>query len=117
VCLAVVLLQPERRHDAAGSKPHGKPARAHPLPLPCPPPNPHPQSKCVGPARAASVERLDLAWQRARRQFGADYNGRLLSGLLMLAIAVIVVFRFLMPSRLLELVGWVAVIFLEVYPK
>jgi hypothetical protein len=58
-----------------------------------------------------------MAWQRARRQFGVDYNGRLLTGLLVLAVCAIVVFRFVAPSKLLELVGWAAVLFLEIYPK
>lgn len=75
------------------------------------------EAECVGPARAASLERLEMAWARARRQFGADYNGRLLTGLLALAVAAIVVARFLLRSRLLELAGWAALVFLELYPK
>lgn len=58
-----------------------------------------------------------MAWDRARRQFGSDYNGRLLTGLLVIAICGIIVFRFLLRSRLLEFGGWLALLFLELYPK
>jgi hypothetical protein len=75
------------------------------------------QAKCIGPARAASLERLTMAWERAHRQFGTDYNGRLLTGLLVIAVAAIVVFRFLVRARLLEFGGWVALAFLELYPR
>lgn len=74
------------------------------------------QAKCVGPAHSSSEERLQLAWQQARGQFGKDYNDRLLTGLLLSAVAAIVVFRFVIKVALLEAVAWVAVLFLEVYP-
>jgi hypothetical protein len=78
---------------------------------------PHPaQAKCTGPARAASSERLSMAWERASKQFGSDYNGRLLTGLLVLSVGGILVFRFLLRARLLELASWLALGFLELYP-
>lgn len=75
------------------------------------------EAKCIGPARSASSERLSMAWNRARHQFGEDYNGRLLTGLLLMAAGAIVVFRFVFRVRLLEFAGWMAVVFLELYPK
>ncbi|GBF99137.1 hypothetical protein Rsub_12029 [Raphidocelis subcapitata] len=75
------------------------------------------EAKCIGPARAASDERLSMAWDRARRQFGSDYNGRLLTGLLALSVGAIVVFRFVLRARLLEAAGWLALAFLELYPR
>lgn len=51
------------------------------------------QAKCVGPARSSSAERLQLAWSQARSQFGKDYNDRLFTGLLVAAVAAIVIFR------------------------
>jgi hypothetical protein len=47
----------------------------------------------VGPARSSSAERLQLAWSQARSQFGKDYNDRLFTGLLVAAVAAIVIFR------------------------
>ena len=58
-----------------------------------------------------------MAWARARRQFGTDYNGRLLMGLLALSVAGILVFRFVLRARLLEFASWLALVFLELYPK
>lgn len=58
-----------------------------------------------------------MAWDRARRQFGTDYNGRLLTGLLALSVGAIVVFRFVLRARLLEAAGWLALAFLELYPR
>lgn len=77
----------------------------------------HPlQVKCVGPARSSSEERLQLSWKQARSQFAKDYNDRLFTGLLICSVAAIVIFRFVVKVALLEAVGWVSVVFLEVYP-
>jgi hypothetical protein len=70
----------------------------------------------VGPARDGSRERLQLAWSQARKQFSRDYNDRLFTGLLLAGVACIVLFRFLIIVPALEALGWVAVVFLEVYP-
>jgi hypothetical protein len=70
----------------------------------------------VGPARNASEERLALAWRSAQTTFMRDYNDRLLTGLLLVCVAVIVVFRFVLRVAVLEAVGWVCLVFLEVYP-
>lgn len=74
------------------------------------------QARCVGPARSSSEERLKLSWQQAHSQFAKDYNDRLFTGLLLTAVAAIVLFRFVVKAAILEALGWVAVIFLEVYP-
>ncbi|WIA40191.1 hypothetical protein OEZ86_013580 [Tetradesmus obliquus] len=74
------------------------------------------EAKCVGPARSSSAERLQLAWSQARSQFGKDYNDRLFTGLLVAAVAAIVIFRFVIKVALLEAAGWLAVVFLELYP-
>ncbi|KAF6248953.1 guanylate-binding protein [Scenedesmus sp. NREL 46B-D3] len=74
------------------------------------------EAKCVGPARSSSAERLQLAWSQARMQFGKDYNDRLFTGLLVAAVADIVIFRFVIKAALLEAAGWLAVVFLELYP-
>lgn len=70
----------------------------------------------MGPARSSSQERLALSWTQARSQFAKDYNDRLFTGLLLSAVAAIVLFRFVVKVALLEAVSWVAVLFLEVYP-
>lgn len=45
-----------------------------------------------------------------------DYNDRLFTGLLVCSVAAIVVFRFVVKVAVLEAVGWVSVVFLELYP-
>eukprot|EP00775_Hariotina_reticulata_P007219 gene7219-7432_t len=74
------------------------------------------EAKCVGPARNSSMARLQLAWKQGHSQFSKDYNDRLFTGLLLCAVAAIVVFRFVVKVALLEAVGWLAIVFLEVYP-
>eukprot|EP00878_Enallax_costatus_P036433 GHUV01040915.1.p1 GENE.GHUV01040915.1~~GHUV01040915.1.p1 ORF type:complete len:206 (+),score=52.28 GHUV01040915.1:343-960(+) len=74
------------------------------------------QAKCVGPARSSSEERLQLSWKQAHSQFVKDYNDRLFTGLLICSVAAIVIFRFVVKVALLEAVGWVSVVFLELYP-
>lgn len=74
------------------------------------------QAKCVGPARISSEERLQLSWKQSRAQFAKDYNDRLFTGLLICSVAAIVVFRFVVKVAVLEAVGWVSVVFLELYP-
>jgi hypothetical protein len=74
------------------------------------------QARCVGPARNNSMARLQLAWKQAHSQFSKDYNDRLFTGLLLCAVAAIVVFRFVVKVAVLEAAGWLAVVFLEVYP-
>lgn len=73
--------------------------------------------KCIGPASGVSTERLNLTYKRAQAQFERDYNDRLYTGLLVLSLGFVVVFRFVMKLQLLELIGWAAFLFLQLYPK
>ncbi len=73
--------------------------------------------RCVGPAFDKSQARLSRAWGQAEGQFMRDYNDRLLSCLLVGAIGAVLVFRFVLKVQLLEIGGWLAFVFLEVYPK
>ena len=52
----------------------------------------------------------------ARRLAGCaqEYNDRLFTGLLVLSLAAVVLFRFAFKIQLLEAAGWVAFVFLEV---
>lgn len=76
-----------------------------------------PQGVCMGPARNSSDERLAMAWKRTHSQFSQDYNDRLFTGLLVAAIAAIVVFRFLVKIQILEIVAWFCLVLLEIYPR
>ncbi|PNH07580.1 hypothetical protein TSOC_005957 [Tetrabaena socialis] len=58
--------------------------------------------RCTGPAKPPNAERLERAWARARRAFGHDYNDRLFTGLLVAALAAVVLFRFVIKVQLLE---------------
>jgi hypothetical protein len=75
------------------------------------------QGVCMGPARNSSDERLAMAWKRTHSQFSQDYNDRLFTGLLVAAIAAIVVFRFLVKIQILEIVAWFCLVLLEIYPR
>ena len=75
------------------------------------------QAHCVGPSRGTYAARLARSAARERAAFLQSYNARLLNGLLVAAIAGIVVFRFLIKSGLLELASWGLFVLLEVAPK
>jgi len=72
---------------------------------------------CIGPGLAHAVERLAKSWDREYYRFSKDYNERLYNGLVLASIALIVVFRFVVKVSLGETVGWIAFLFLQVYPK
>eukprot|EP00887_Chlorella_sp_A99_P007143 scaffold2.g7143.t1 len=72
---------------------------------------------CVGPALTNNLDRLKRAWEREHSRFALAYNERLLNGLMLLSLACIVAFRFVVRVQLGESLGWVAFIFLQVYPK
>lgn len=73
--------------------------------------------KCVGPSRATQAERLAKAWRREEARFRRDYNDKLFNGLVVFALADILLFRFVIRVSLAETVGWVGFVFLQVYPK
>jgi hypothetical protein len=73
--------------------------------------------RCVGPALAKAEARLARAWKQADGDFMRQYNDRLLSCLLVCSVGAVVVFRFVIRVQLLEVGGWLAFLFLEVYPK
>lgn len=72
---------------------------------------------CVGPALAHNKDRLAKAWARESARFDRDYNDRLLSGMVMLSLVAILVFRFVVRLQLGETAGWVTFVFLQVYPR
>lgn len=74
-------------------------------------------SSCVGPAAAAALARADRAVARERVRFKDSYNDRILSGLLVGALAVVAAGRFVLRSTLVEVVGWGCFAFLQLYPK
>ena len=65
-------------------------------------------------ARRMQVGRLDKAWKREERRFRQDYNDKLFNGLILVLLVDIVVSRFLLKSNLLESIGWILFIFLQV---
>lgn len=73
--------------------------------------------QCVGPAKDHNAERLLKAWERESSRFNRDYNERLYNGLVLMAVAAIVVFRFVIKWSLGETAGWGVFLFLELYPK
>lgn len=72
---------------------------------------------CVGPAKEHNADRLQRVWERESARFFKEYNERLMSGLVIASIACIIVFRFVIKITLAESVGWLAFVFLQVYPK
>ncbi|KAL4532226.1 hypothetical protein Ndes2437B_g02641 [Nannochloris sp. 'desiccata'] len=73
--------------------------------------------QCVGPAKGHNEERLQKAWERESSRFNRDYNERLYNGLVLMAVAAIVVFRFVVRWSLGETAGWGVFLFLQMYPK
>lgn len=59
-------------------------------------------------------ERLQKAWRREHTRFKHDYNDRLYNGLVLLLLVDILVFRFVIKFSLLETLGWVVFLFLQV---
>ena len=68
------------------------------------------QQNCI----ALQSERLDKAWRREHARFTHDYNDKLFNGLVLLLLVDIIVFRFVIKSSLLETVGWILFVFLQV---
>ena len=59
-------------------------------------------------------ERLQKAWRREHTRFKHDYNDRLYNGLVLLLLVDILMFRFVIKFSLLETLGWVVFLFLQV---
>lgn len=74
-------------------------------------------SRCVGPSKSNAEVRLQHAWDRENARFVHDYNDKLYNGLVILSVAVIVIFRFIVRWSLAETGGWIAFIFLQIYPN
>lgn len=73
--------------------------------------------QCVGPARQKYNVRLARAWKHAHTQFAAAYNGRLHTGLLILCGLIVLLCRFILHVRIGEVLGWVGLAFLWLYPR
>lgn len=54
------------------------------------------------------------AWRREEARFRRDYNDKLFNGLVVFALADILLFRFVIRVSLAETVGWVGFVFLQV---
>lgn len=54
------------------------------------------------------------AWRREEARFRRDYNDKLFNGLVVFALADILLFRFVIRISLAETVGWVGFVFLQV---
>jgi hypothetical protein len=63
--------------------------------------------------QTASVIRKQ-AWRREEARFRRDYNDKLFNGLVVFALADILLFRFVIRISLAETVGWVGFVFLQV---
>ena len=59
-------------------------------------------------------ERLQKAWRREHTRFKHDYNDRLYNGLVLLLLVDILVFRFVIKFSILETLGWLVFVFLQV---
>lgn len=75
------------------------------------------QRVCVGPSLDHSAERMQKAWRREEGRFKRDYNDKIFNGLVILTLADVVIFRFIVRITFVETAGWVGFIFLQVYPK
>ena len=64
--------------------------------------------------RALQNERLQKAWRREHTRFKHDYNDKLYNGLVLLLLVDILVFRFVIKFSILETLGWVVFLFLQV---
>lgn len=72
---------------------------------------------CIGPAYNHHYDRLSKAWEREFSRFSRDYNDKLLNGMIIGSILCICVFRFVIKWSLGETFGWIAFIFLQVWPR
>ena len=59
-------------------------------------------------------ERLQKAWRREHTRFKHDYNDKLYNGLVLLLLVDILMFRFVIKFSILESLGWVIFLFLQV---
>ncbi len=53
------------------------------------------------------------AWRREEGRFRRDYNDKLLNGLVVFALADILLFRFVVRISLAETAGWIGFVFLQ----
>ena len=60
-------------------------------------------------------ERLQKAWRREHTRFKHDYNDKLYNGLVLLLLVDILMFRFVIKFSVLESLGWVVFLFLQVW--
>ena len=72
---------------------------------------------CIGPAKLKNSLLLVKLFERSSAQFLRRYNQQLLLGFSMGSICGIVVFRFVVPVSILELVCWLAFFICEMFPK
>lgn len=73
--------------------------------------------RCIGPGKEHNVERLAHAWERELARFNKEFNDKLLNGVVIISIALVVIFRFIIKWGLGETLGWIIFIFLQVYPR
>ncbi len=60
------------------------------------------------------TERLAKLWARELEHFQRDYNDKLYNGLVIASLADILLFRFVFKISLLETLGWLLFVFLQV---
>lgn len=75
------------------------------------------EAQCVGPALQKQTKRLEVAWEREHRRFVQDYNSRLYKFMIVLALADVVVTRFIFKVQVAEVAGWFLFLFLQTYPQ
>lgn len=69
------------------------------------------------PTLLLHTERLAKLWSRELEHFQRDYNDKLFNGLVIMALADILIFRFVVKLSIMETIGWLLFVFLQVYPK
>lgn len=72
---------------------------------------------CVGPALEHHSARLARSWERESSRFSKEYNEKLLNGMIIASLVLICLFRFFVKWPLGETLGWVAFIFLQIWPR
>ena len=73
--------------------------------------------RCVGPSQVVFQKRLDSSWARSSARFAHEYHERILGVVLTACLGGAVLFRFILPQPLLELLCWVGLGALEIVPR
>ncbi|XP_065861045.1 LOW QUALITY PROTEIN: uncharacterized protein [Euphorbia lathyris] len=75
------------------------------------------EQECVGPSKVNYEQRMMKMLGRSKSLFIKEYNHKLFNWLVVFALALVVVGRFIVKFILIEVGGWILFIFLETYTR